>query len=346
MTQLQERPLHVLPSDDDHSTRVISSPVTNLDAGHWRREYVRTCVPPPRGTNRMKRTLRTHPQLVKTVLSSVTITAAMGLLVAAGLTFLPGHPWAAADSRNGLSAAAVVAGDRPSGVAISADAREVFVANAGSSTLLILKADDLTLIKSLPIPGLHPTAVAVDTAHHTVFLIARSTGAAEAVDTTTGAITARFTTGANPTAVAVDPVHQRLYVADGDSSVRVFKTTSGKRVGTLELSARPVSIAVNTTSKRLYVLAAGKIKGFSTSTLKASGKSRSAAGGTSIAVDSGNRYLYLVGPGTMKRWELATGVASSMTIEGAPAAISASTPTGAVYVAVPDEDRLTRFAVR
>jgi DNA-binding beta-propeller fold protein YncE len=345
MTQLQERPLHALP--DDTARVSIASPVMNLDAGHWRREYVHTPVPPPRGTNPMSRTLRTHPQLVRTAVSSLTVTVALGLLVAAGLTFLPTHPWAVADSSNGLSSPAVVAGDRPAGVAISADAREVYVANSGSGKLLVLKADDLSLVNSFAIPGTHPTAIAVDTAHHTAFLVDRSSRMVQAVDTVTGAVTMHFSTGADPTAVAVDPVRKRLYVADGTAgSVWAYKTGSGARAGTLKTAAKPVSIALNTTTKRLYVLAGGKIRSYSSTTLKASGKARSAAGGTSITVDSGNRFLYLAGPGTMKRWELSTGTASSMTITGAPAAISASTPTGAAYVAVPDEDRVTRLAVR
>ncbi len=346
MTQLQERPVHLLPSDEDRPAQAIASPVA-LDNTHWRREYVRTPVPPPRGTNRMTRTLRSHPQLVRTVFSTVTITAAMGLLVGAGLTFLPGHPWAAADSSNGLSANAVVAGDRPAGVAISADARQLFVANSGSSRLLILKADDLSLIQAVPVPGIHPSAIAVDTAHHTAFLVDRASRRVQAVDTTTGATTADFATGSDPTAVAVDPVRQRLYVANGgDNSVWAYGIAKGNRIGKLKTSGKPTSLALNTTTRWLYVLVGGKIKSYDSATLKASGKARSAAGGTSIAVDSGNTFLYLAGPGTMKRWDLATGVANSMTITGAPAAISASTPTGTAYIAVPDEDRVTRFAVR
>jgi len=345
MTQLQERPLHVLPNDAERPA--IASPVTNLDASHWRREYVRTPVPPPRGTNPMSRTLRTHPRLVRTALSSLTLTVAVGLIVAAALTILPGHPWAAADSSNGISAAAVVAGDRPAGVAISADARELYVANSGSGRLLILKADDLSLVNSFPIPGLHPTAIAVDTAHHTAYLVDRSTRTVQAIDTVTGATTKRFSTGVDPTAVAVDPVRLRLYVANaGDGSVWAYQTVSGHRAGGLDTKAKPVSIALNTTTKRLYVLAGGKIRSYSSTTLHSAGKARSAAGGTSITVDSGNRFLYLAGPGTMKRWELSTGTASSMSITGAPAAISASTPSGAAYVAIPDEDRVSRLAVR
>lgn len=346
MTQLQERPVHVLPSDDDHPAQAIASPVT-LDSSHWRREYVHTPVPPPRGTNRMTRTLRSHPQLARTVLSTVTITAAMGLLVGAGLTFLPGHPWAAADSSNGFSAKAVVAGDRPAGVAISADARELFVANSGSSTFLVLKADDLSLIQAVPVPGIHPSAIAVDAAHHTAFLVDRASRRVRAVDTRTGATTADFGTGSDPTAVAVDPVRQRLYVANGgDNSVWAYGIAKGNRIGKLATSGKPVSLALNTTTKRLYVLAGGKVRSYHSTSLKAVGKARSAVGGTSIAVDSGNTYLYLAGPGTMKRWNLATGVANSLAITGAPAAISASTPTGTAYIAVPDEDRVTRFAVR
>lgn len=348
MTQLQERPVHVLPSDDDRPAQAIASPaLANIDAGHWRREYVRTPVPPPRGTSRLTRTLRAHPQLAKTVFSTVTVTAAIGLLVGAGLTFLPGHPWAAADSSNGSSAAAVVAGDRPSGVAISADAREVYVATAGSSKLLVLKADDLSLIQSVPVPGLHPSAIAVDAAHHTVFVLDRDARRVGAVNVASGATGARFGTGAQPTAVAVDPVRQRLYVANGaDNSVWAYSIATGHRVGTLKTAGKPVSIALNTTTKRLYVLAGGKISSFNSATLKAAGKARSAAGGTTITIDSGNRYLYLAGPGTLKRWDLATGTSSSMAIAGDPAAISASTPAGAAFVAVPDEDRVTRLAVR
>ena len=345
MTLLQERPLHVLPNDAERPA--IASPVTNLDAGHWRREYVRTPVPPPRGTNPMSRTLKSHPQLVRTALSSLTATVALGLLVAAGLTILPGHPWAAADSSNGISSAAVVAGDHPAGVAISADAREVYVATSGSGKLLVLKADDLSLINSFAIPGLHPSAIAVDTAHHTAFLVDRSSRTVDAVDTVTGAVTRQFSTGPEPSAVAVDPIRKRLFVANsGDGSIWSYKTTNGHRAGSLDLTAKPVSIALNTTNKQLYVLAGGKIRSYSSTTLKAVGKAKSAAGGTSITVDSGNRFLYLAGPGTMKRWAFASGATSSMTITGAPAAISASTPTGAAYLAVPDEDRVTRLTVR
>ena len=346
MTQLQERPLHALPNNAERPATILS-PVTNIDASHWRREYVRTPVPPPRGTNAMSRTLRTHPQLVRTAVSSLTITVALGLMVAAGLTFLPRHPWAAADSSNEISAASVVAGDRPAGVAISADAREVYVANSGSGELLVLRADDLSLVKSFVVPGAHPTAVAVDAAHHTAYLVDRSSRMVQAVDTVTGAVTQHFSTGADPTAVAVDPVHKRLYVADGAGHrVWAYKIDTGARAGSLKTTGEPVSLALNTTTRRLYVLAKGRISSYTNTTLKASGKARSAAGGTSITVDSGNRFLYLAGPGTLKRWDLATGSATSMTITGAPAAISASTPTGAAFVAVPDEDRVTRLAVR
>jgi DNA-binding beta-propeller fold protein YncE len=348
MTQLQERPVHVMPSDDDRPAQAIASPaLANIDASHWRREYVRTPVPPPRGTNRMTRTFRAHPQLVKTVLSTVTVTAAVGLLVGAALTFLPGHPWAAADSSNGTSASAVVAGDRPAGVAISADARQVYVAASGSSKLLVLKADDLSLIQSVPVPGLHPSAIAVDAAHHTAFLVDSHSRRVAAVDLTSGTVAAEFKTGDAPAAVAVDPVRQRLYVANSaDKTVWAYDISNGRRVGTLKTSGKPTSLALNTTTKRLYVLAGGKISSFHSSSLKAAGKARSAAGGSTITVDSGNRYLYLAGPGTLKRWELSSGQSSSMAITGNPAAISASTPAATAFVAVPDEDRLTRVAIR
>jgi DNA-binding beta-propeller fold protein YncE len=347
MTQLQERPVHVLPSDEDRPAQAIASPVTNLDAGHWRREYVRTPVPPPRGMNPVRRTLRTHPRLVKTTLSTVAVTAAFGLLVGAGLTFLPGHPWALADSSGGLSASAVVAGDQPAGVAISADAREVYVANPGSSKILVLKADDLSLVQAVPLAGLRPSAIAVDAARHTAFVVDPATRRVHAVDLTTGATTAQFRTGDDPAAVAVDPVRRRLYVANsGDNSVWSYQLKNGNRSGTMETSGKPMSLALNTTTKRLYVLAGGKISSFHSSTLKAVGKARSGAGGTSIAVDSGNRYLYLAGPGTLKRWDLTTGAGSSMPIAGNPAAVSASTPAGTAFVAVPDEDRVTRLTVR
>ena len=345
MTQLQERPVHTLPRDDDRPAEAIVSPVTNLDAGRWRREYVRTPVPPPRGTRRMGRTLRSHPQLVRTVLSTGAIIAAMGLLVGAGLTFVPGYPWAAAESNTGTSASAVVAGDRPAGIAISADARQLYVANSGSGKLLILKADDLSLIQAVPLPGLRPSAIAVDAAHRTAFLADRASRRVQAIDVTTGAATAEFGTGAEPAAVAVDPVRERLYVANG-GSVWAYDISTGRRVGTLKTPGAPISLALNPTSKRPYVLPGGKIRSFNSTTLKAAGTARPAAGGTSIAVDSGNTALYLAGPGTLKRWQLATGAASSTAITGVPTAISASTPAGTAFIAVPDEDRVTRFAVR
>lgn len=347
MTQLQERPLHVLPRDDERPAQAKASPVANLDVGHWRREYVRTPVPPPRGTNRMRRALRSHKRLVKTAFSTVTITAAIGLLVGAGITFLPGHPWAVADSNTGLSASALSSGDRPAGVAISSDARQVYVATSGSGKILVLKADDLSLIQAVPVAGVRPSAITVDAAHHTAYLVDRSARRVHAVDLNTGATTARFRTGDDPTAVAVDPVGRRLYIANaGDKSVWSYQLKNGRRGVTLETSGKPVSLALNTTTKRLYVLAGGKISSFQAATLKPVGKARSAAGGTSITVDSGNRYLYLAGAGTLKRWELSTGESSSMPITGNPAAISASTPAGTAYVAVPDEDRVTRLAVR
>lgn len=346
MTQLQERPVHVLPSDDDRPAHP-ATPAAKFDGGHWRRDYVRTPVPPPRGTSRVRRALRTHPQLVRTAFSTVTVTAAFGLLVGAGLTFLPALPWANADSSQGVSASAVVAGDQPAGVAISADARQVYVANAGSSKILVLKADDLSLIQAIPVAGMRPGALAVDTAHHTAYFLDSAADRVQAVDLVTGASTARFRTGDNPTAVAVDPVGGRLYVANsGDGSVWSYKLKNGKRAATMETSGKPVSLALNTTTKRLYVLAGGKIASLHSTTLKAAGKARSAEGGTTIAVDSGNKHLYLAGPDTLKRWDLTTGESRSLPLSGNPAAISASTPAGAVFVAVPDENRVTKVAVR
>ena len=75
----------------------------------------------------------------------------------------------AVDTANGKVVARTNTGNQPRSMTISSDGRALYVVNYESSTVSILKASDLSIVRTFPVPS-HPIGIAYEPTAHRVWI--------------------------------------------------------------------------------------------------------------------------------------------------------------------------------
>lgn len=128
-----------------------------------------------------------------------------------------------------------------------------------SSMLLVghawARTEARSITTSIP-AGVHPAAIAIDSATGKVYVANHGSGDVTIIDERSG-VTERVAAGSGPAAVAANEWTSQVYVANsgsGDVSVIDGRTN---RVHTVKTGSRPLAIAIDTNTNRIYVANSG-----------------------------------------------------------------------------------------
>jgi YVTN family beta-propeller protein len=160
---------------------------------------------------------------------------------------------------------ALAPGSYPSGLAISADGKRLYVANDLGESMSIIDTASGT-VSSTTATGHNPYTVVLSKDGTKAYVSNWGGNTVSVVNALTGASQGSITVGTHPSALAVNPVTGDLYVANTDSdSISVVDTAAGTVKLTIELApypnapvgTSPDAAAVAPDGKTLYVADAG-----------------------------------------------------------------------------------------
>ncbi|MEX0993183.1 MAG: PKD domain-containing protein [Solirubrobacterales bacterium] len=140
-------------------------------------------------------------------------------------------------------------------VAPAADARKLFVAQAGNSSVSVIETTSNSLVGSSIVVGLEPVSIAL-TPDGARAYVANATGdSVSVIDASSQTVVATVPVGNNPDTVAISPTASRGYVSNFDSgTVSVIDTSSNAVVGSpIVVPAQPAGMALTPDGSRLYV---------------------------------------------------------------------------------------------
>jgi YVTN family beta-propeller protein len=185
------------------------------------------------------------------------------------------------NARSGAIIATVPVGNTPSGLAVSPDGKQVWVANtqlnggfsgpSGSVTVIATDTDSVIGTISIFVPGSIDVAFSPD--GHNAYVTNNgvlSTGSVSVIDTSTLSVVGSLSVapsssspfGWNPTSVAVSPNGQQVWVSEVDSLagsgttpdyVYVFDATTNTQVAKITVGAGPFFMALSRDGRFAYV---------------------------------------------------------------------------------------------
>jgi YVTN family beta-propeller protein len=155
--------------------------------------------------------------------------------------------------------ATIPVGNGPTGVAITPDGTQAYVANAVDNTVSVIHTATNT-VAGLPIPvGSYPNWVAITPDGTQAYVTNRNSNTVSVIKTANRAVMATIPVGNFPTGVAITPDGTRAYVANFTSSptpipsiVSVIATASNTVVATVTMD-RPFAVAVSPNGQDVYV---------------------------------------------------------------------------------------------
>ena len=135
--------------------------------------------------------------------------------------------------------ATIPVGNRPRGVAVSADGARAYVALGKDDAVAVIDVAARRVIDRIPV-GTDPEQVALSPDGRTVYVSNEALDSATAVAVAGHAVRFRVPVGREPEGVVVNPGGTKLYVTgESDSSVTVLDAATGRRLGVMQVSRRP-----------------------------------------------------------------------------------------------------------
>ena len=239
----------------------------------------------------------------------------------------------------------------PAAVAVNPSTKQIYVASSqggstpGSVTVIdgtgLTGASDSALSPAIPV-GNNPTAVEVDAATNTTYVLNQGSNSVSAINgSNLAAAPVTLTVGNNPTAIAVDPATANAYVANsGDGTVTVINGTTVNPTPIM-VGGTPSTVAVDPARNKIYVANSGGnnvtvIDGVTNGTTAVSVGSPSNA----IAVDTAANNIYVANSGgsavSVINGSNLTAAPVSVPVHASPVAIAINAVTKKIYVVSSD----------
>ena len=148
----------------------------------------------------------------------------------------------------------VPVGEDPSGVAVDAETKLVYVANWTSGTVSIIDEKTATVIKTISV-GLHPSNVAVNPATNRIY-VTSDENYLIVLDGETNTVCAKIPMASPAQSVDVNTDTNRIYeLSGGDGeNLRIFDGCTHTQLATNSMGAGPEAVAVNPVTNRIYVI--------------------------------------------------------------------------------------------
>ena len=168
------------------------------------------------------------------------------------------------DTETNTVTATVNVGNNPTGVAVTPDGTNVYVANQGTTgTVSVIDTTNNTVTSKVNV-GNSPWGVAVNPAGTKVY-VAHQGGSNDVfiIYTANNTVETRVRVGSNPSGVAVTPDGTKVYVTNSGKSnspgktVTVIDTKDNNNLTTLTVGSTPLGVAVNPAGTKAYVTNAG-----------------------------------------------------------------------------------------
>ncbi len=181
--------------------------------------------------------LRRLPRNVVIVVAVLAVLAVIGVLVAVTRV---GAPLGA----NALPGAAVPVGQRPRGLAVSPDGRQVYVANFNSDSVSVVDTGSGE-VTAIPV-GDGPVQAVVSPDGGRAYVANIGSDSLSVVDTGARAVIATIPVGDHPEGVGVSPAGSRVYVTNFNSgTLTVVDAVAGAMTATIPVGIQPTSVAVS-----------------------------------------------------------------------------------------------------
>lgn len=152
----------------------------------------------------------------------------------------------------------IPAGDYPSAIALSTDARWAYVANQFANQLSVIDLDTGRRSAVVPV-GTRPVAVQVSPDNQWIAVVNQLGSSVTLIER--GSLRALATVGVGPmpTSVSFDPRSERAFVAEQlDDRVRIIAVPDGTTLGFVPAGSRPQDVVVSPDGLRLYVASGGE----------------------------------------------------------------------------------------
>jgi YVTN family beta-propeller protein len=140
---------------------------------------------------------------------------------------------------HGAVVATIPVGNRPRGLALSADGARAYVALGKDDAVAVVDVASRRVVDRIPV-GADPEQVAISPDGKTIYVSNEALDSATAVSVTGKATRFRVPVGKEPEGVTVSPSGAKVYVTgESDSSVTVLDAANGRRLGVMAVSRRP-----------------------------------------------------------------------------------------------------------
>jgi YVTN family beta-propeller protein len=149
--------------------------------------------------------------------------------------------------------ATVPVGTLPVGVAVTPDGKHVYVTNAFSNNVSVIRTAANMVVATVPV-GTFPFGVAVTPDGTHAYVTNSNSNTVSVIATATKTVVATVPVGTNPGGVAVTPDGTHAYVANSNSNtVSVIRTATNTVVATVPVGTFPFGVAVTPNGKHAYV---------------------------------------------------------------------------------------------
>lgn len=158
----------------------------------------------------------------------------------------------------------VKVGNQPTGVTVTPDGKNVYVAYTGSDNVSVIDTFNNTVIATMPV-GNSPRGIAVSPDGTKVYVTNEGgypdyKGTVSVIDTVTNIVSATISVGNGSEGVAVTPDGSKVYVTNYNSNTTsVIDTITNTVISTVPVGNYPKGVAVDPTGKKVYVANQGSL---------------------------------------------------------------------------------------
>jgi YVTN family beta-propeller protein len=149
-------------------------------------------------------------------------------------------------------------GINPYGVAMTPDAKEVYIANDGSDDVSVISTSSNTVIATIPV-GSGPGGIVISPDGGKVYVANQNSNTISVISTGTHAVVNTIAVSTFPTGLAVNNDGSRVYVSAG-SNIAVVNTATNSQVAAIPIGSAfstPGGLAVSPDGTRVYAAISG-----------------------------------------------------------------------------------------
>jgi YVTN family beta-propeller protein len=195
-----------------------------------------------------------------------------------------------------LPGSAIAVGSDPTGVAVTPDGKQAYVANHGSGNVSVIDTATNAVVATVRV-GSGPYGIAVTPDGKHAYVADNGSGNVDVIDTATNTVTATIPVGAGPYGLAVTPDGKTAYVSNQSAgTVTPINTATGAAGTPIPVGSAPRQIAITPDGSTAYVanMGSASVTPINTATNTAGTAIKVPySGPDAAAIDPANSTLYV-----------------------------------------------------